>query len=89
MEQEVTKPEIFSIEIDCPPGSPRPGDLLPGVLEGTGLTEEDFENTSRLFGNWEWQLSMGKNELYKSVRGTIKEKLVALYESGKARYVSW
>ena len=44
--------EHWYLELDCPPGSPRPGDLLPGVLEGTGLEKSPEDTTSRLFGNW-------------------------------------
>lgn len=40
------------IELDCGPGSPRPGDLLPEVLEGTGLPVR--EPVSTFFGNWTW-----------------------------------
>ena len=53
--------ENYKIELDCPPGSPRPDDLLPIVIEGTGLTMEDFTCTSRLFGNWTFELNPSKN----------------------------
>jgi hypothetical protein len=37
-----------TIILDCPPGHPRPGDLIAGVIEGTGL--ELKEAVSKLFG---------------------------------------
>jgi hypothetical protein len=81
----------YSIELDCPPGYPRPGDLLPRVLEGTGLSPENFHNTGRLFGNWTFELPDGqnKNEVYEKARDTIKQRITELYNSGAIRYGSW
>lgn len=80
---------MITIELDCPPGAPRPDGLLPGVLENTGLTVEDFENTSRFFGNWIYKLKDGKEEAYAIAKPTIKERVKALYYSGAIRYGSW
>lgn len=79
----------YSIDLDAPPGAVRPDALLEGVLRDTGLTPEDFKNTSRFFGNWEFVLLPGKEELYEKVRADIKEKVCALYNSGAIRYGSW
>lgn len=83
--------EEQSIELDCQPGYPRPGDLFPSVISDTGLEPEDFTNTSKLFGNWTWHLTnAAKSELFESVRYTvIKERVSALYERGLIRYGSW
>lgn len=83
--------EEQSIELDCPPGNPRPGDLFPGVLRGTGLTPSDFALTSKLFGNWTWHLTNpAKSDLFEEVRYTsIKERVEALYHAGCIRYGSW
>lgn len=53
-----------TIELDCPPGNPRPDDLLPLVIEGTGLTTDDFQITSRVFGNWTFELKADKNDIF-------------------------
>lgn len=45
---------MYTIELGCPPGSPRPGDLLPEVLKGTGVTINPEKTAARLFGDWEW-----------------------------------
>jgi len=82
----------FSIEIDCEPGFPRPGDLFPSVLVDSGLTEEDFDNVSKSFGNWTWVLKEGdpeKDALYTTKRPVFAERLKKLYDAGYARYVSW
>ena len=50
---------MHTIEIDCPPFSLRPFELLPRVLEGTGLQTKDFDLTSSHFGCFEWSLSEG------------------------------
>ena len=75
------------IELDCPPG-PRPDVLIPGIIEGTGLKEEDFRNTSRSFGNWEFELNPEKNALYEQHHDTIVSRIKALYPS-RIRYASW
>lgn len=78
-----------TIEIDCAPGGIRPNELLPSVLEGTGI-EIDPENTvGRFFGNWTWEVPEEQHELYEQVRDTISERIKNLYNSGRIRYGSW
>jgi hypothetical protein len=81
----------YSIELDCPPGSPRPGDLFPIVIEDTGLSEEDFSEPSMLFGNWCWVLNEDpkKEQIFQNMREVIKERVVGLYNEGAIRYGSW
>ena len=82
----------FSIEIDCPPGFPRPGDLFPAVLANTGLTVADFDNTNKLFGHWTWVLKEGnpyRDALFTRNREVFRVRLTEMYEAGYARYVSW
>ena len=83
--------EEQTIELDCAPGLPRPGDLFPGVIKGTGLKPSDFNCVSKLFGNWMWVLSNpDKSDLFQKVRySTIKERVHALYHAGYIRYGSW
>ena len=52
--------EMPTIELDCPPGNPRPGDLIEGVLEGTGLAPG--ETVARVFGCWVWSFDMPEKE---------------------------
>jgi len=80
---------VHTIEIDCPPGPSRPGDLLPGVIEGTGLIIKPQETVSRVFGNWTWKIPEDQEEVYKKVRDTIKERITSLYNKGLIRYGSW
>lgn len=82
----------FSIEIDCPPGDPRPGDLFPDVLADTGLTEEDFEITSKVFGNWCWVLREGdviRDMKFTNAKPIFRERLMKLHDDGVVRYASW
>lgn len=76
-----------TIEIGCPPGNPRPGDLLPSVIEGTGL--EVCEPTVKQFGDWTWDYSDVDPEKWEEIQPILEERLSKLYNSGVARYVSW
>lgn len=87
--ESARKVKSFSIEIDCPPGNPRPLDLIGDVLKDTGLTTEDFDFKGTFFGNAEWVVKKPKEKLYEKKRNEIKTRLEKLYEDGFARYVSW
>lgn len=76
-----------TIEIGCPPGNPRPSDLLVGVIEGTGL--EVREPVSMSFGDWEWDYSDVDPEVWEKAKPVLKERLTALYDKGVVRYCSF
>jgi len=76
-----------TIELDCPPGHPRPGDLYPGVIEGTGLPPR--ETVSRFFGNWTWDYNDLPRSEWERVQPILKQRITALYERGVIRYGSW
>ena len=78
----------FSIELDCPPGDPRPNDLIAGVLKDTGLEVTDFDTGTPFFGHQTWILKegAGKDELFTSIRReVIKDRIVELYNGGWIR----
>ena len=77
----------MEIGIDCPPGGPRPGELLPEVLMGTGITVG--EPTVKFFGFWRWTITEEQREIYNKARETIKNRLTNLYERGHIRYAEW
>ena len=86
-EERAAQPRIQSIELDCPPGSPRPGDLLPGIVEGTGLQiKEPF---TKFFGNWTWDYSDVPADEWDKIKPLLKERITSLYEAGLIRYGSW
>ena len=76
-----------TIELDCAPGYPRPGNLIAGVIKGTGLKKR--ETVSRFFGNWIWDYSDVDPETWKKVQPILKERITALYNEGLIRYGSW
>jgi hypothetical protein len=76
-----------TIELDCPPGALRPGDLIGGVLEGTGLAAG--ETVSRFFGNWTWAFDVPRDEWVERIQPIIRPRITALYEAGVIRYGSW
>jgi hypothetical protein len=76
-----------TIEIDCPPGSPRPGDLIEDVIKGTGLPLR--QDVSRLFGMWAWDYNDIDPEVWAKAKPILKERLTKLYDNGICRYCSW
>lgn len=82
----------FSIELDCAPGTPRPSDLIEGVLKGTKLKVEDFDTVPPFFGHQVWILkeSAQKDEIFKKHKyKTIKPRVEQLYHEGFIRYGTW
>ena len=75
------------IELDCPPGVLRPGDLIAGVIANTGLPLR--EPVAKSFGNWTWDYSDLSSSQWNAVVTTIQERIVKLYESGNIRYGGW
>jgi hypothetical protein len=81
----------FSIELDCPPGNPRPGDLIAGVLKGTGIEVSDFETGDPFFGHQTWVLKSSANKDGKFIESKplFKERITGLYNNGTIRYGTW
>lgn len=76
-----------SIELDCAPGWPRPGDLIDGVIEGTGLPKQ--EPDSKLFGAWAWYYNVPRDKWAAEIVPVIKPRIEKLYHDGLIRYGSW
>jgi hypothetical protein len=76
-----------TIELDCPPGNPRPGDLIGGIIRGTGLPPR--ESDSRLFGWWTWDYRDIPPKEWKRIRPTLKRRISKLYKTGVVRGGSW
>lgn len=81
----------FSIELDCPPGSIRPNDLIDGVLRDSGIEPTDFETGAPFFGHQVWILKeeANKDAIFTASKPTFKERITALYHSGRIRYGTW
>jgi hypothetical protein len=76
--ERVMSDNIETIDLDCPPGGIRPGNLIKGVLEGLDIEPITYDVTP-FFGNAEYAFRVP----------TIKERITALYNSGVIRYGSW
>ena len=76
-----------TIELDCAPGMTRPGDLLPGVIEGTGLPVRDA--VSKLFGNWVFDYSDIPADQWEKAKPILAMHITELYYSSRIRYGSW
>ena len=63
--------------------------ILQDILEGTGLTSDDFTRISALFGSWKFECHQDKCELYLRNVGKIEKKITKLYNERQIRYGSW
>jgi len=79
--------KLQTIELDCPPGNPRPGDLIAEVIAGTTLPKR--ETTLRFFGNWVWDYSDIPAEQWKEAQPILQRHIEDLYRRGWIRYGSW
>lgn len=77
-----------SIELDCPPGCPRPADLINRVIADTGL-ELPSEPPTTFFGSCEWTFQMPEAEWKERVVPIVRPRIEALYHAGTIRYGSW
>ena len=75
-----TDPTKQEIHLECPPGDPRPGDLMPELLRGTGIPLRDSE--SRLFGHWKWDYNDISREVWEAAVPTIMRRMDCLYRDG-------
>ena len=75
------------IELDCAPGSVRPGDLLAWVTEGLGLP--DKEPVSRVFGAWRWEYPEVPAAEWAKALPELKKRITALHHNGRIRFGSW
>lgn len=81
-----------TIELDCPPGNPRPGDLIGNVVKGTVLEQhtQPANPHGACFGNWTWDYTdKVSEEEWRAVQEVTKPRIIQLYNSGAIRYGSW
>lgn len=78
-----------TIELDCPPLTPRPGTYIEGVIEGTGLEAKEPIIGPASFGNWTWDYSDVPEEKWKKIQPILQKRIATLYKSGCIRYGSW
>lgn len=76
-----------TIELDCPPGYPRPGDLIENVISGTGLILN--EPVSKFFGNWAWAFDIPRDKWESDIQPIIMPRIKQLHTRGLIRYGSW
>lgn len=71
------------IHLECPPGEPRPGDLIEELIRDTGLPLRD--DVSRFFGHWVWDYSDIARTVWERAVPLIKQRMTDLYQSGVIR----
>jgi hypothetical protein len=84
------------IILDCPPGAMRPNDVLENILASTQLELADFKIVSKSFGEWTFELSedkkeiyQNKKEIYENCKDLIIIKIKDAYKNGLIRYAEW
>ena len=89
IQASMAQSQHYTIELDCPPGDPRPGDLIEGIIRDTGLPIRD--PVSKVFGNWTWSYHDVEDisNLWTKIRPTLKRRIQTLYQQGVIRYGSW
>ena len=80
----MAKQEII---LDCPPGEPRPGDLIEGVIEGTEL--ECRNTVLRCYGMWVWDYSDIPSEHWKKIEPVLGKRINDLYYARIIRGGKW
>ena len=69
------------IELDCPPGDPRPNDLIEEVIKDTGLPSR--ESSGILSGHALWDYSDIAPEIWQKATPTIIQRIRELYRRGE------
>ena len=70
---------VETIELDCPPGEPRPWDLIAGVIEGTGLTLP-AERPAAWFGLVVWEFPCDRERWVNEIQPIIKPRHTIPFE---------
>lgn len=73
--------------IDCYPGGVRPDEYAKRVFEKLGV--EPTEAYSKLFGAWEWEVTVNDDFNYEGFRTWMKTEMDSLYETGRIRGAQW
>jgi hypothetical protein len=76
-------PTKQEIHLECPPGEPRPVDLLPALLKGTGLPVR--EDVGRLYGHWIWDYSDILRDVWDAAVPVVERRLIRLFNAGIIR----
>lgn len=76
-----------TIELDCVPGFPRPGDIIGHVIKDTGLPPR--EPVSMFFGCWTWDYNDIPTDVWRAARPTLQARITEFYDTGVIRYGSW
>jgi len=88
--------ETHYIIIDCKPGLIRPNNVLEMVLHddlnnetNNALTVDDFLLESKAFGEFKYNISKEKEQIFEDNLPKIVDALKGLYNCGIIRYAEW
>lgn len=71
-------PSKQEIHLECPPGEPRPGDLIAELIGDTGLPLR--HDVSRVFGHWTWEYNDIARTVWEKAVPLIGHRMMELYE---------
>jgi hypothetical protein len=74
----------ITIEIDCPPGAPRPDEYMKDICKDI-LKQEYHNPISTFFGEWDWKFEVLKSEA-DGIKEKIMDYLKSLYYKNCIRY---
>ena len=75
------------VVLECAPGEPCPGDLIEGVLEGTGLEVRKPVLVTEV--HWRWDYDDVPEEHWQEIQPILKQRIEALYHQGVIRAGAW
>jgi len=78
-----------TIEIDCPPGEPRPDFFMDTIIARSGLNIKCPETSHRCFGEWGWDFSHLDVTTWGVLKATAREYLTEAHNQGLIRYAGW
>jgi len=76
-------PSKQEIHLECPPGDPRPGDLIADLIKDTGLPIRP--DISRVFGHWTWDYSDIPQDVWQRATPIVIRRMEELYDRGVIR----
>lgn len=78
-------PTEQEVHIECPPREPRPGDLIAGIIKGTGLPLREDVAEFRLFSHWKWEYHDIPRENWEAAVPIMFRRLKRLYKKQAIR----
>lgn len=77
-----------TIDLDCPPGACRPGDLIRGIIQDLGIQPVTYDVTP-FFGAATYEFDVDRERWVRDIQPTVKARITECYNLGFIRAGSW